>query len=88
MIKALGAVLLAGGSFCFGEHRARLLKARVEVLDRLLVGLEGLSRELELRLAPLPQLMEELSVQVEPPVRDLFLSCRKAMEGLRQESFA
>jgi len=87
MIKMLGAVLLAGGCLWLGEHRARQLRARVEVLDGLLDGLNGLRRELELRLAPLPQLMEELGGQTASPVRDLFLSCRRALEGLRQESF-
>lgn len=88
MIRLFGAVLLACACLWIGEKRARELRTRVDVLDGLMDALDGINRELEIRLTPLPQLMEEQGEYASPLVRELFLSCRKGLEGLRQESFS
>lgn len=88
MIRMLGAVLVAAGCVWMGDKKARRLSARVRMLTGLSLALEQLERELQLRLLPLPVLMEELSMRADPLVRDLFRHARKALESLQENSFA
>ena len=87
MMRMLGAVLVAAGCVWIGEKKARRLTARVQMLSSLSLSLEQMERELQLRLLPLPVLMEELSVRGDPLVRDLFRHARKALENLQETTF-
>lgn len=87
MIRMLGAVLVAAGCVWLGEKKTRRLKDRVRMLSSLSLALEQMERELQLRLLPLPVLMEELSVRGDPLVRDLFRRAREALETLPETTF-
>ncbi len=88
MIRMVGAVLVAAGCFWMGEQKARRLTARVRMLCSLRMALEQMERELQLRLLPMPALMETLSVRGDPLVRDLFRRAREALETLPETTFA
>lgn len=80
MIHVLGAALIGSCGVWFGEHQARRLRQRVQVLESLKLSLEQVGRELELRCTPLPQLFQELSVQACWPAGKLLSDCAAALE--------
>lgn len=88
MIHILGAVLVAVGCAWLGICRAQALTARVRALEAFSAALEQMERELTFRLAPLPQLMQELSEHTQPPARELFALCRQGLEGLEHQCFS
>ena len=87
MMRMLGAVLVAAGCIWLGEKKARRLTDRVRMLSSLSLALEQMERELQLRLLPLPVLMEELSERGDPLVRDLFRRAWNALKNLQETPF-
>ncbi len=83
MIRVLGAALIGGCGVWFGEHQARKLRQRVQVLEGLKTSLEQTGRELEMRRTPLPQLFRGLSDSAPRPVKELFSGCAEALEQER-----
>ncbi len=88
MIRMLGAILVAGGCFMMGEKQTRRLRDRVTVLTGLVASLEHMERELRLRLPSLPTLMKSVSLQADESIRPLFEESGRALDGLREVSFA
>ncbi len=80
MIRVLGAAMIGGCGVWFGEHQARKLRQRVQVLEGLKTSLEQVGRELELRCTPLPQLFQALSIHACWPAGQLFSDCAAALE--------
>lgn len=80
MIRALGAMLVAGCGLWLGNHQARQLEQRVQILENLELALEQAGRELELCRTPLPRLFRSLSGSVPWPADGLFAACAEALE--------
>lgn len=80
MIRALGAMMVAGCGIWFGTHQARRLERRVAALEALRSALEQAGRELELCATPLPQLFRFLAGRTLRPADGLFSACADALE--------
>ncbi|MGN0986066.1 MAG: stage III sporulation protein AB [Candidatus Enterenecus sp.] len=79
MIRLAGAALLAAGSGLLGLCAVHRLDGRVWDLRQLILGLETMIRELDYRLAPLPELLERAAAEAEGEVSQFFsLSARGA----------
>lgn len=57
-------------------------------LQALLGALELMERELSFRLTPMPELLERLSRQADPPADGLFAGCREGLSSLGERSLA
>lgn len=81
MLHSLGAVLLLLGGTALGLGAAEGLRGKVRTLEELEGGLELLERELQLRLTPLPELLEALGPRCAPGVAALFDTCLKEIQA-------
>ena len=88
MLKLLGVLLLAGGTAAAGFCAAGQLTKRARALQALLGALELMERELSFRLTPMPELLERLSRQADPPADGLFAGCREGLSSLGERSLA
>jgi len=86
MLKFMGSLLLAGGATALGFLASGRLDRRVSTLRALLGGLELLEREISFRLTPMPELLERLATQTDPPVDELFAHCREGLDRLGEVS--
>lgn len=82
MLRAAGALLLAGGAGMLGFAAAGELGRRVNTLSALVGALEWMARELAFRLTPMPELLEGLAGKASPPVDLLFAYCREGLKNL------
>ena len=62
MIRLAGACLLICGAIGLGLHASRRLRRRVDDLAQLQHGIECMAREMNYRLAPLPELLRQSRV--------------------------
>lgn len=86
-MKALGCALLLAASGWFGLGAVWGLKARTDQLRAFLGALEEMERELACRLAPMPELLEELA-RTPGPVGEFFALCAGELDRLGERSFA
>ena len=89
MFKLMGSLCVMAGALCWGLGATRELGRRVKTLEGLREGLCYLDRELNFRLAALPDLLEQLGKEKTGAVGDFFqaayLQWQKDPEGgLRQ----
>lgn len=87
MIRMVGAVLLTGGSAALGFSAVRHLERRVQDLSRMTVGLEVVKRELQWRMAPLPELMERAAKEVKGRPGEFFRLCCQGAAHLNGRGF-
>lgn len=87
MLKLVGAILLMASAAGIGLGAASQLRARVSALRALVEGLESLEREMSFRLSSMPELMDCLAKQTQPPAAYLFAYCRDHMEELGEKRF-
>lgn len=87
MLRMIGTALLAGGSVLLGGCAVRHLNARVRELDDLIHGLHTMLRELEYRLAPLPELLMRAAEQTGGHVSDFFRLGAQGAEHLNGRTF-
>ena len=83
MIRLIGAALIAGGSALLGLLAVNGLDQRVRDLAGLAAGLEQMTRELDYRLAPLPELLSAAAEAAGGSAREFF--CRTAEAARRLE---
>ena len=81
MIRLVGAALVAGGSALLGLLAVSGLDRRVRDLAALAAGLEQMTRELDYRLAPLPELLSAAAEAAGGRAGEFF---RRAAEGARR----
>lgn len=87
MIRVIGAGCLAVGAVMLGFCAVRHLNHRVIDLDRLLDGLGTMRRELDYRLAPLPELLGQAAEQTGERVAEFFSLCARGAEHLNGRTF-
>ena len=87
MIRIIGAGCLAAGAVLLSTCAVRYLRQRVCDLAQLLRGLEVIRRELDYRLAPLPELLKEAAEQSEGRPALLFRLCANGAEHLNGRTF-
>lgn len=87
MIRVAGAALLAGGSVILGVCAAKHLNGRVNDLNQLLMGLETMTRELNYRMAPLPELFRQAAEQSKGKPAIFFDLCGQGAEHLNGRTF-
>lgn len=87
MIRMVGAALLTGGSALLGVCAVRHMDSRVNDLRQLTAGLETMTRELDYRLAPLPELLEQAAEQTGGRVERFFSLCAQGAGHLNGRSF-
>lgn len=75
MIRLVGAALLAGSGAALGFGAVRHLELRVKVLNQLSVGLAVIKREMDWRMAPLPELLALAAKETKDQVSDFFRLC-------------
>lgn len=88
MIRLLGALMLAGGVASIGFFAAGELNRRTRALRAICGALERMEQEIAFRLTPLPDLFRLLSIQSEPPARELFARCLEGLERLGEVPFS
>lgn len=87
MIRAMGAALLSGGSVVLAVCAATHLRARVTELNQILTALETMSRELDYRMAPLPELLRQAAAQSKGKTGLFFGLCAQGAEHLNGRTF-
>jgi len=87
MLNLIGAVLVIGATATIGMASLWRLGARVRVLSALLATLETMKSEICDRMTPLPELVEKLSEEAQPPVDLFFCKLRQTMEEIGIRSF-
>ena len=87
MLNAVGAVLIIGATAAIGLSGLWRLGARVRILAALISALEMAKNEICDRMTPLPELLERLSQETDPPVDLLFHRVQRQMEQIGARSF-
>ena len=87
MIRLVGAVLLTAGSALLGLCAVGRLDSRVQELRQLILGLETMAREMDYRLAPLPELLERAAAETEDRVSRFFTLCAQGASHLNGRAF-
>lgn len=87
MMRLVGAALLSGGSVLLGFCAVRHMDRRVGDLGWLVTGLETMIRELDYRLAPLPELLDRAAGETEGSAALFFRLCARGAEHLNGRSF-
>lgn len=87
MIRLAGAALLAAGTALLGLCAVRRLDGRVQDLEQLTAGLEVMLRELDYRLAPLPELLERAAAETGGRVSRFFGLCAQGASHLNGRTF-
>lgn len=87
MIRMVGAALLAGGSAMLGVCAVRHMNSRVKDLNQLLIGMETMARELDYRLAPLPELLRQAAAQSDGRASMFYDLCAQGAEHLNGRTF-
>lgn len=87
MLRIIGCVLIVACTTTFGVSSAGKLGVRVRAIAQIISSLEIMKGEICDRLTPMPELMESLAQQTDPPVNTLFLSCVNQMKNLGAKSF-
>ena len=87
MLNALGAVLIIGATASIGLTGLWRLAARVRILGALIAAVESMKNEICDRMTPLPELLEQLSQEAEPPIDRLFSRALRQMEQIGARSF-
>lgn len=87
MIRAVGTCFLAAGVVLLGSCAVRHLKGRVSELESLILGLNTMLREMDYRLAPLPELLEYAACQTGGHASEFFHLCAQGAEHLNGRTF-
>jgi len=87
MIRMLGVFCLSGGAVLIGNCAVRHLKARVAELQNLILGLNVMLREMDYRLAPLPELLALASSRTVGQASEFFCLCARGAEHLNGRTF-
>ena len=87
MIKILGALMLTGGAAVIGLRAAEKLNYRVGLYSALAHSIDLMQAEIFFRLTSLPELMLQLSRQIEAPANLLFANCYEQLSRDNTESF-
>lgn len=87
MLRIIGCVLVVACTTTFGISCASRLSVRVRAVAGIITSLEVMKSEICDRLTPMPELMELLAQQTDPPVNGFFSSCVTQMENLGVKSF-
>lgn len=88
MLRLIGAVLVIGATGAMGLSGVRRLRARVAAIGSLVVSLELMESEICSRLAPMRQVLEQLSDEAPDPARKLFRNAAAGMERLGKFAFS
>ena len=87
MLNAVGAVLIIGATATIGLGGLWRLRARVRIFGSLISALEIMKNEICDRMTPLPELIQQLSQEADPPVNRLFQRVQEQMELIGARSF-
>ena len=87
MLRLIGAVIVVACTGTFGVSCAMRLGLRARVLSELIAALEVMRSEICDRLTPMPDLLETLAEQTNPPVSRMFAGCLEGMKSLGNRSF-
>lgn len=87
MIRVVGSFFLAAGAVLLGSCAVGHLKGRVSELQSLILGLNTMLRELDYRLAPLPELFEYAACQTVGHASEFFRLCAQGAEHLNGRTF-
>lgn len=87
MLRMAGAILLSGGAALMGLCAVRYMDVRVHHLRMVIHGLETILREMDYRLAPLPELLSLAAKETESNSAEFFAMCAKGAEHLNGRSF-
>lgn len=87
MIRMVGAALLTGGSAAIGFGAVRHLEGRVCDLRELITGFEVMRRELDWRMAPLPELLSLAGEESRGRPSVFFSLCARGSGQLNGRSF-
>ncbi len=80
MIKAIGAILLAGGAALIGISASSELTARVRTLAMFCRALEIMRSEIAEMLSPLESILQKLAREMPEPFCGFFSECAEEMK--------
>jgi len=72
MLSVVGAILIIGATAALGFSSVWRMGARVRVLNGLIAALETMKSEICDRMTPIPELMNQLIRESDPPLDRLF----------------
>jgi stage III sporulation protein AB len=87
VIRIIGVVLIMTSTAAMGFAGVRRLKNRVVSLDAIITSLDVMESEICSRLAPMREVLEQLSSEAPEPARRLYANALKEMERLGRCSF-
>lgn len=87
MMRLVGIALLSAGAVLLGMCAVLHMNNRVNELRQLVAGLETMLRELDYRLAPLPELLRQAAEQTRGRTAAFFELCARGAEHLNGRTF-
>ena len=87
MLSIVGAILIIGATAMLGLSSVWRMSARVRVLTGLIAALETMKSEICDRMTPLPELIEQLTREADPPLDRFFCRVAQEMTAIGQRSF-
>ena len=87
MFRLVGAILIVGATAAMGLSSVWQMEKRVRNLSGILTSLKTMKREICDRMTPMPELLEQLRSEAEPPVDQFFAQVIRQMENIGAKSF-
>lgn len=87
MLRALGAALIIAATGSMGLRGVLALRKRTAVLAGLIASLQIMESEICSRMAPMREVLEQLTREAPPPVRGLYRRAYGGLEALGRCSF-
>jgi len=87
MLNAIGAIMIIGATAMLGLSSVWRMSARVRVLTGLMAALEAMKSEICDRMTPLPELIEQLTREADPPLDRFFHRVAQEMAAIGMRSF-
>jgi stage III sporulation protein AB len=88
MIRLIGGTMIIVGTGFYGLMGVAALRRHVRSLQGLYAGLETMKSEICQRLAPMADVLGELSQDKQNPARSFFARCLEGMGELGEKTFA
>ena len=87
MVSVIGAILIIGATAAVGLSSVWRMRTRIRVLSGLMAALETMKSEICDRLTPMPELLEQLARESDPPVDRFFHRAVREMAAIGIQSF-
>lgn len=88
MIKIIGILMIITACSAFGMRANRRLTIRVQALSSMITAINIIKSEILFKQTQLPEIIEILTYEANPEIRELFKKLQKEMQNADEKTFS